>query len=60
MPAAVAKAAIYTRADGVVDWRCCLEDEERANIEVRGTHVGLAFNAQVYRRVAELLAEVEA
>ncbi len=60
MPAAVAKAAIYTRADGVVDWRCCLEDDEASNIEVRGTHVGLAFNPQVYRRIAELLAEVEA
>ncbi len=43
-----------------MDWRCCLADDEAANIEVRGTHVGLAFNPQVYRRVAELLAEVEA
>jgi hypothetical protein len=56
LPASVARTAIYTKADGVLDWRCCLEDEDEANIEVRGTHIGLAFNAQVYRKVAEALA----
>ena len=60
LPASIARTAIYTKADGVVDWRCCLEDDDESNIEVRGTHVGLAFNAQVYRKVAEVLAEVKA
>ena len=55
-PPIVPTTSIYTKADGVVDWRCCLEDDDEANIEVRGTHVGLAFNAQVYRKVAEVLA----
>jgi len=50
-------ASIYTRSDGIVDWRSCLEENGGVNIEVRGTHIGLAFNANVYRNVATLLAD---
>lgn len=57
-PLSVARAAIYTKDDGVLDWRSCLDDEELLNIEVKGTHCGLAFNPQVYRVVARLLAGV--
>lgn len=52
----VARAAIYTETDGVVDWRSCVEEESSKNTKVTGTHIGLAFNPQVYRRVAKLLA----
>ena len=37
------KLAIYTTTDGVVDWRCCI-NEDGTDVEVPGTHVGLAFN----------------
>lgn len=56
-PKSVRRAAIYTETDGVVDWRSCVEDEPELNIKVTGTHSGLAFNPQVYKRVAKLLAE---
>ena len=52
----VVQAAIYTKRDGVVDWRCCINDDPETDIEVPGTHVGLVFNAQVYRHVAGILA----
>jgi triacylglycerol lipase len=55
-PASVERTAIYTKTDGVVDWRSCVEEDERFNSEVSGTHVGLAFNPQVYRKIATLLA----
>ncbi len=55
-PKAVRRAAIYTKTDGVVDWRSCVEPNGKLNIEVEGTHVGLAFNPQVYQRLATLLA----
>ena len=58
-PESVARAAIYTETDGVVDWRSCIEDEEDLNTKVSGTHSGLAFNPQVYRRVAKLLVEAK-
>ena len=56
LPASVAHTAIYTTTDGVVDWRSCIEEDDHLNIKVDGTHAGLAFNPQVYRRVAKLLA----
>ena len=50
--------AIYTRSDGIVAWRCCLEDDAPnvENIEVRGSHLGLACNQTVVRLIAERLA----
>lgn len=50
------RTAIYSRCDGIVDWKSCVEDDEALNREVTATHVGMAFNAEVYRTVAELLA----
>ena len=55
-PETISRAAIYTETDGVVDWRSCMEQEDELNTKVSGTHSGLAFNSQVYRRVAKLLA----
>ncbi len=55
-PSSIPKQAIYTKTDGVVDWRFCI-DEEDSDVEVRGTHVGLAFNPQVFRAVGDFLAE---
>ena len=56
LPDSVERAAIYTETDGVVDWRNCVEEDGRFNTKVTGTHSGLAFNPQVYRQVAKLLA----
>jgi len=55
-PASVRQQAIYTKTDGVVDWRCCINDDPETDIEVPGTHVGLAFNPQVYKHIAHFLA----
>lgn len=50
--------AIYTRQDGIVHWRCCLENDgpQTENVEVAGTHVGLPWNPQVLAAIAERLA----
>lgn len=57
-PADVPQIAIYTKTDGVVDWRYCINDVgDGTDIEVSGTHVGLAFNPQAYRHIASFLAE---
>ena len=49
--------AIYTKTDGIVAWRCCLEPEapNTENVEVRGSHFGLVFNRAVLRALAERL-----
>jgi len=58
-PIPVPATAIYTRADGVVAWRACLEQEgpQRENIEVRSTHIGLGFHAPALWAVADRLAQ---
>ena len=55
-PASVPQLAVYTRTDGIVDWRMCLGDDPASNVEVTGTHVGLVANPAVYRAVAHHLA----
>jgi triacylglycerol esterase/lipase EstA (alpha/beta hydrolase family) len=59
-PAQIPQIALYTKSDGVVDWHCCINQLDNAtDIEVPGTHVGLAFNPQVYKHIAHFLAEPE-
>lgn len=59
-PSTVAVTAIYTRSDGVVDWRYCLTGDPEVDREVAGTHMGLAFNPSAYTIIAERLASVHA
>jgi triacylglycerol lipase len=56
LPPAIRRVSIYTKTDGIVDWRSCLYEDEKANIEVSSTHGGLAFNAQAFREIAFLLS----
>ncbi len=55
-PASMPKLAIYTKTDGVVDWRFCVNDDA-TDVQVPGTHVGLAFNPQAYKHIANFLAD---
>ena len=56
IPDAVMETAIYTRNDGVVDWRYCVTQNSDNDFEVPGTHIGLAFNSSVYTIIANRLA----
>ena len=58
-PAHVPLTSIYSREDGVVWWEACVVPYAR-NVEVTGSHVGLAFNRKVYRVIADVLAAVPA
>jgi hypothetical protein len=52
--------AIFSKGDGVVHWSSCREMEEdhhTQNIEVAGSHVGMAFNAMIYYIVADRLSQ---
>ena len=54
-PDGIPLTSIYSRGDGVVWWEACVVPYAR-NVEVTGSHVGLAFNRKAYRAVAEALA----
>lgn len=53
-PPRVPTTSIYSRSDGVINWRACLRSDINA-IEVHGSHVGLALNPEVYRILGHLL-----
>jgi pimeloyl-ACP methyl ester carboxylesterase len=57
LPASIHQTAIYTKTDGIVDWEVCITGDPGIDIEVKGTHCGLAWNASVYRLIAERLAD---
>src|SRR5262245_5682062 len=57
-PGVIPQMAIYTKTDGIVDWRMCIEGDPGCDVEVSGTHVGLAFNPTVYRIIALRLASL--
>ena len=56
LPAAIHETAIYTRSDGIADWRYCVTGDADHDFEVPGTHNGLAFNAAAYGIIAKRLA----
>ena len=56
LPKGVAQTAIYTRSDGIVDWRVCRTGNPEIDFEVSATHIGLAFNPIVFDVVAHRLA----
>lgn len=56
LPNSVAQTAIYTRNDGIADWRYCMTGVPENDFEVAGTHIGLAFNASAYSVIAKRLA----
>ncbi len=58
-PASVPLTSIYSRGDGVVWWEACTVPYAR-NVEVSGSHVGLAFNRKAYRVIAQALAPTPA
>ncbi|MGH2982900.1 MAG: esterase/lipase family protein [Gaiellaceae bacterium] len=54
-PESVRLTSIYSKEDGVVRWQSCVVPYAD-NIEVRGTHVGLALNPEAYVAIATSLA----
>jgi pimeloyl-ACP methyl ester carboxylesterase len=59
LPAEVGYVSIYSRTDGIVDWRACL-DEGAVHVEVRASHCGMAVNAGAYEALAAALADFRA
>lgn len=51
--------SIYTKTDGIVNWRLCLNDPAPAaeNVEVYASHIGLGVNPAVLWAVADRLAQ---
>jgi triacylglycerol lipase len=51
--------AIYSRRDGIVSWRACLDPGAR-HVEVESSHAGMPVNRAVYQVLARILEEEQA
>lgn len=51
--------AIYSKLDGVVAWRACIDDmnPDVEHFEISGSHTGMGFSAEVFRLLPNLLKE---
>jgi pimeloyl-ACP methyl ester carboxylesterase len=50
----VAMTNIYSKRDGIVDWRACMDPQGRA-VEVRTSHIGMALDPRVLAEVGNAL-----
>src|SRR3954447_195362 len=53
-PVDVPYVALYSRTDGIVNYRSCL-DPHAELVEVRASHLGMGVNAEVYAELANAL-----
>jgi hypothetical protein len=51
--------ALYSRSDAVVAWQACIDNGggNVEHVEVRTTHFGFGFSPQVYKIIAQRLAD---
>ncbi len=57
-PAPVPTTALYSKKDGIVSWKVCMEqieDELHENIEVKTSHLGMGVDAEVLEIIADRL-----
>jgi triacylglycerol lipase len=54
LPSGVGYVSVYSRSDGIVDWRACL-DPAAKQIEIRSSHIGMAVHPDGYRAIAGAL-----
>jgi pimeloyl-ACP methyl ester carboxylesterase len=47
--------AVYSRSDGIVDWRACLDPSADEHVEIRASHCGMAVSPAAWRAVADAL-----
>jgi triacylglycerol lipase len=48
--------AIYSRSDGIVNWRACLDPAAEKQVEIRSSHIGMAVHPGGYRAIGDALA----
>jgi pimeloyl-ACP methyl ester carboxylesterase len=59
LPADVSFTAVYSRRDGIVDWRACIDPLAEA-VEVRSSHLGMVLEPAAIRAVCDAIAPAPA
>jgi triacylglycerol lipase len=55
MPRGVGLVSVYSKSDGVVDWRSCLDPGATQLVEISASHCGMAVSAPAWRAVGDAL-----
>jgi pimeloyl-ACP methyl ester carboxylesterase len=55
LPDGVRLVSVYSKSDGVVDWRACLDPDATELVEIRASHCGMAVSRAAWRAVADAL-----
>jgi triacylglycerol lipase len=55
-PPGVRYVCVYSRSDGIVDWRACLDGAADELVEIHASHCGMAVSREAYEQVARALA----
>lgn len=54
-PAGVRYVCMYSRTDGIVDWRACIDGAADEVVEIHASHCGMAVSRDAYEQVARAL-----
>jgi pimeloyl-ACP methyl ester carboxylesterase len=55
LPAGVGFVSVYSKSDGVVDWRACLDPSADEQVEIASSHLGMAVSPAAWTAVAGAL-----
>ena len=55
LPAEVGLVAVYSRSDGIVDWRACLDPSADEQVEIATSHIGMAVSPAAWKAIASAL-----
>jgi triacylglycerol lipase len=58
-PPEVRYVCVYSRTDGIVDWRACLDGAADELVEIHASHCGMAVSPGAYEQVARALAGLD-
>jgi pimeloyl-ACP methyl ester carboxylesterase len=59
-PPGVQLVSVYSKSDGIVDWRSCLDPHATELIEIGASHCGMAVSRAAWRAVADALESFRA
>jgi triacylglycerol lipase len=59
LPRGVGLVSIYSKSDGIVDWRACLDPHASRQVEIDASHCGMAVSAPAWRAVADALGSFQ-
>jgi len=55
LPPGVGFVSVYSRSDGIVEWRACLDPCADEHVEISASHCGMAVSPAAWRAVAAAL-----